>query len=303
MPYPVYEKIMFWVDKADFEVSGFGKCIYDGKDFQVTNAILLKQEGGAAHTDIDPLSLSQAQYRLRGQPGEMKFWWHSHVNMPSFMSQTDKNTITELGSHGWAVATVFNKRREVRSALSYKLNTPFGEETSYYDDKLEFEVTYPALTETETVEYTKQFDDNVTKEIPLAMNYMGKYGEHFGNNINDDGYYNRNLPAVNDPAVDDDDSDATVSGFDTLFERECAQALGCTPKRFRKRYRKANQAQVDEMAEEIAIYWVTSRGIAPTDYSNMYDRLDVGIYDNDEIDADYTDNSVVGNADLGRHDA
>lgn len=132
-----YDKILYWVDKADFEVSGFGTVTWDEADkcFVVHDAILIKQEGGSAHTDIDPTALSQAMYRARELPGELKLWWHSHVNMQVFWSGQDLSTIKELGAQGWIVASVFNKKEEVRSAFCARVDMPIiGIQAHVVDD-------------------------------------------------------------------------------------------------------------------------------------------------------------------------
>lgn len=267
IPYQIYEKIMFWVDKADFEVSGFGKCLFDGKEFQVVSAVLLKQEGGAAHTDIDAESLSRVQYQLREEPGQLKFWWHSHVDMPTFMSGTDRDTIRELGANGWALASVFNKKHESTNAISYKFVTPYGEERTYYDDKLELVVTYPALTEIEKEEFSKQFTENVKRSVTPILNSFPEYGNGYSG-----------VPTAYTPKslADGDERD-----FETIFEKECAEAVGCTVKRFRKKFWAASQEQINLLSEEIALYWVTKRGYQPRDYTGDYDTMDLAIFEED----------------------
>lgn len=130
IPRLVYEKVMYWVDNCPIEVSGFGKCTWypETKVLWIEDAHLLKQEGGAAHTDIDAQSMSSLMFKTRPQPGELRWWWHSHVDMAVFWSGQDKKTIEELGSQGWIAATVFNKKREMRSAFGIKtsVNTFFG---------------------------------------------------------------------------------------------------------------------------------------------------------------------------------
>lgn len=243
IPCHVFEKIMFWVDKADFEVSGFGKAVFDGTNFQVLDAILLKQTGSGTHTDIDPLSLSKVQYELRETPGELRFWWHSHVNMNTFMSGTDQTTLKELGSQGWAIATVFNKRREVTSALSYKYKdlkqTPFGttdKEETFYDDKLQTLIVYPALTDAQKVELTTQFDENVQqKKFGSASHKAGKF----------DSWLNY-----------------------TWYEREAAEALGLTPYTYREEIKECSPEEIVMYRQEVDAYWIKQRGYAP--YYNQY---------------------------------
>lgn len=121
----VYEKIMYWIDKAPGEISGLGKVEVQDGVFMVTSAILLEQENTSVTTDIDGQAVAKAMFELKDEPGKLNWWWHSHVNMDVFWSGTDVETIHELGKHGWFTATVLNKRREMKSAYYQKGgNTP-----------------------------------------------------------------------------------------------------------------------------------------------------------------------------------
>lgn len=113
-----YKKIMYWVDKSDVEISGLGTIKpLDNGDILVTDAILCKQINTGTSTDIDAADISKAMFELKDVDGELRFWWHSHVNMSVFWSGTDTDTIKELGANGYFVSTVFNKKRETRTAI------------------------------------------------------------------------------------------------------------------------------------------------------------------------------------------
>jgi len=124
IPKTVHDKIMYWVHKADFEVSGFGTVTYEEKkkEFTLEDAFLVKQEGTSTTTDICAKDLGKAMYEVhkRGLKGTLNFWWHSHVNMATFWSSTDRDTIKEIGANGWCIATVFNKKEEMRTAFCAK---------------------------------------------------------------------------------------------------------------------------------------------------------------------------------------
>lgn len=135
IPTHVYQKIMFWVNRADFEVSGFGKVQHSNGVLTVLDAILLKQEGTGAHTEIDPAALGKAMFELKDTPGDLNFWWHSHVKMPAFWSSQDTETIESIGANGYCVATVFNQKNEHKSAFCGAFTNPFGEsQVVRYDD-------------------------------------------------------------------------------------------------------------------------------------------------------------------------
>lgn len=133
-----YDKIMYIVGKCDKEVSGFGTTTYNDKtkDFTVHDIFLLDQEVGSAHTDIDAASLNRLAYQCTKNKvkGELNYWWHSHVNMSVFWSGQDKQTIEDLGKNGYIVASVFNKKAEIRSAVCAKSVTPFGESLFFRDE-------------------------------------------------------------------------------------------------------------------------------------------------------------------------
>jgi proteasome lid subunit RPN8/RPN11 len=127
----VFYKIMHWIDKEDYEVSGLGTIEVDHERnvMRVTDAILLKQENTSATTEIDAQATLRAmhEFRQRGSAGQLKWWWHSHVNMGVFWSGTDEAAIKCLGGAtldqpAWFVATVFNQRREMLTA--YVQNRP-----------------------------------------------------------------------------------------------------------------------------------------------------------------------------------
>lgn len=169
----VYQKIMYWVKKATGEVSGLGKVIIqEGGHLRVVSACLVKQENAAASTDMDAAAVAKAMYELREAPGHLNFWWHSHVNMAVFWSGTDTDTIREIGSNGWLVSTVFNKKSENRTAFYSKAEGVLPE---IFLDNL-------PLT---TPKYLKQSDvdawdaEYVAKTVTKYSNYSNYSGGQF----------------------------------------------------------------------------------------------------------------------------
>lgn len=159
-----YTKIMHWINKSSDEVSGFGKVIYhpETQVFQVVDAYLLKQSNGAAHTDIDAASLAKLMFTSKDVEGELKWWWHSHVNMPVFWSSTDTATIKELASQGWMAATVFNKKEEMRSAVGMLVTTPLGTDIMIKDELPTYIMDY--TDEVEVKAWDEEYDTNVQKK-------------------------------------------------------------------------------------------------------------------------------------------
>lgn len=165
-------KIKYWVGKCDKEVSGFGITIYDStkKEFVVTDVFLIEQTVGAAHTDISPEGMAKLMYNTRNEIGSLNFWWHSHVNMDVFWSGQDMETIMKLGSNGFIVASVFNKREEIRTAIAYVATSALNEnkpETVFYDDVDTF-VIRPELDKAFTDDLDRQFTELV-KDEPMRI--------------------------------------------------------------------------------------------------------------------------------------
>lgn len=161
-------KIKYWVNKASKEISGFGITEYDAAthEFTVTDVYLIEQTVGAAHTDISPEGMAKLLYKTRNEVGTLNFWWHSHVNMDVFWSGQDMDTILKLGGNGFIVASVFNKREEVRTAIAYVASSALNKnvpETVFYDDVSTF-VTPPPLDADLVADLDKQFTDLVKDE-------------------------------------------------------------------------------------------------------------------------------------------
>lgn len=157
----VYRKIMHWVNKSSNEVSGLGTLtLEEGGIFRVTSALMLPQRNGAAHTDIEPEDVNKLLFETRNEPGNLRFWWHSHVQMSVFWSGTDMDTIKKLGAHGWFLSTVFNQKNEMRSAYySFDgLQTPFGNQSLFLD---ELETQVEAAPHPDATEWDEEYTKNV----------------------------------------------------------------------------------------------------------------------------------------------
>ena len=120
------KKINYYTQAADGEVSGLGTLIRDDLGrFVVNQVFLLDQECTGTETDLDPEAISKLMVDMIGRnedPGQLKFWWHSHVNMGVFWSGTD-DTACETLSREFAFSLVVNKKRE--SLCRLDLYSPF----------------------------------------------------------------------------------------------------------------------------------------------------------------------------------
>lgn len=119
-------KIQYWADAADGEVSGLG-IVEEQEDgnMLVTEAFILEQECTAADTELDPEAISKLMTDIikdGKDPGKLKFWWHSHVNMGVFWSGTDDDCAETLSTE-YAFSLVVNKHKDRRVRLD--LYKPF----------------------------------------------------------------------------------------------------------------------------------------------------------------------------------
>lgn len=156
----VYRKIMYWVKKSKYEVSGLGTVVWDEKEqaFRVKSAMLLPQKNTTTHTEIDTKAVVKAMYELRDAEGDLRFWWHSHANMKVFWSSEDMETIRDFGSGGWVVATVFNHNYETRSAF-YGVG---GLIPNFVDD---LETVVIPFLEPKAKEWDEEYTKNVTNVV------------------------------------------------------------------------------------------------------------------------------------------
>lgn len=193
IPATIMQKLQFIVDNCDLEVSGLGTVIYDKEEnaYRVTNAILLDQEVGSAHTDLDDQAVAKALYDTRNDEGELAFWWHSHVNMNTFWSSQDHATMEAIGKNGLCVAVVMNKKEEIRGAI---VMAPQNMPTVKLDDvKIEVEYTYDfdttaLLAEIKQKVRPKTFAHHTNTSTPFwkspAIETPKTYGNYTQNELN-----------------------------------------------------------------------------------------------------------------------
>lgn len=185
IPRKVYRKIQYWMAKADIEVSGFGKVmLLPNGTISVLDAYLLKQEGGAAHTDIDGQSLGKLMFDTKDVPGELKWWWHSHVDMSVFWSGQDTTTINELSQADWCGATVFNRKGEMRSAVGIASHHDlFGTSVSVKDNLPTF-IIDPNITQADVDGWDAEYILNVKEKEEFT--YLNQYNKSYTSNTGKD---------------------------------------------------------------------------------------------------------------------
>ncbi len=174
IPNDKFQQIMWWINKAPGECSGLGKLEVDGSRFTLVKVCLCKQENTGSSTDLDASAVAKAVFELKDEPGHLNFWWHSHANMDVFWSGTDHDTIQELGNHGWLVSTVFNKKREVKTAFYQKAADPLPR---IFIDNIQTDVL-TFLDKDHIAAWDKEYEEKCKPKayVPPTYTYSGYTG-------------------------------------------------------------------------------------------------------------------------------
>lgn len=128
----VDEKMYAWTQIAEGEVSGLGLAKTWSDDdgifhIHADKLWLFEQECTAGSTDIH--SHPGAKYANRAaqmdRGNDMRFWWHSHVNMETYWSSTDEEQIESTKMPGAFLSIVTNKQGDRRVRVDF---TPYPED-------------------------------------------------------------------------------------------------------------------------------------------------------------------------------
>lgn len=95
------------------EITGIGTLKTDGNDLFVGKIFIPEQKVDTSYCEFASGALNDILDDLSDEEiSELKFRWHSHVNMNAFFSSTDEKDIEESESD-WVVNLVFNVRGEM----------------------------------------------------------------------------------------------------------------------------------------------------------------------------------------------
>lgn len=186
IPPLVFEKLVVWVSKAEGEVSGIGKiCVTKTHDFLLEDVWLLEQE--ATHADCEFSAESVAKFLIdyvdKGHKVEgLYFWWHSHGNMHTFWSGTDRATMKDWPGD-YVLAFVMNKKLEQKCLLYNKNPVPMEQEIT--PKILWGEPVNKEALEQEFTEKVKELATPIIvskyPEMPTGYNWAQTYGQQRSN--------------------------------------------------------------------------------------------------------------------------
>lgn len=127
-----WAKLMMYVTECPVEVNGFGYLqvieptrdllLASPDDIFITHQVVT---AGSAEAHRDTVALALDRAAQAGRSREMRFQWHSHVDMGAYHSLVDMDAIDGYGEAGsqWMVSMVLNRRGE--HATRMDVYTPF----------------------------------------------------------------------------------------------------------------------------------------------------------------------------------
>jgi proteasome lid subunit RPN8/RPN11 len=114
-----HRKLFTYAKFAPDEIGGLGLVKSDGKEFTIYDVLLVDQDAGATHTELDESAVAKLMCDMMAQKkdvSELKLWWHSHAGFSTFWSGQDHSTVDKLGiTAPWYLAVVVNKAGEYRA--------------------------------------------------------------------------------------------------------------------------------------------------------------------------------------------
>ena len=119
IPVDVWQRMMGYINACNTEINGFGHVRTIGNTILVEDVFILDQQASAAHVTVDQAALDAYVYQMilaGGNPGSIRFQWHSHVDMEAYFSFVDTANIENWPGE-WLVSFVGNRRGEYQCRL------------------------------------------------------------------------------------------------------------------------------------------------------------------------------------------
>jgi len=115
-----WRKLQTYVQLCATEISGFGIISQTGPlRFNLEDVFIFEQEATDVHVTVSDEVMHRQLFQL-DQAGlkisTVRFQWHSHVNMPAYMSMVDTDNIDRYPGD-WMISMVINKRGEFKTRL------------------------------------------------------------------------------------------------------------------------------------------------------------------------------------------
>jgi hypothetical protein len=132
-PLHLWQKMQAYIQACPVEINGFGTVEVREGVVHITDIFILDQVATGASVEVDETALQQYignLIRNGGDPGAIKFQWHSHVNMKAYFSGTDTDNI-DRWTGDWLISYVGNKRGEYAIRYDQFRPVPLGDIAVY----------------------------------------------------------------------------------------------------------------------------------------------------------------------------
>jgi hypothetical protein len=118
----VNDKLWEYTHSVNTEIAAWGYVEPNDEDFIVSEVFLVPQTVSATEVDFvsDGLPYAVDKAMNEGKIDQLRFCWHSHVNMGTGYSGTDEDMIRKVRDAGpipWLVNVIFNKQGDTNGRL------------------------------------------------------------------------------------------------------------------------------------------------------------------------------------------
>lgn len=161
-----HSDLRHYIRMCNAEIGGFGYVTMDDNgDFFVDEIFLVEQTVTGTTVDFTDEGLVYAIKKARedGRTNDMRFCWHSHVDMSAFWSGTDETMIENLnnGITPWFVSLVQNKKHEHEQRVDF---FPPKGDISTFAPQITFELDLFYIPEKPDERLTEAYKELVTHE-------------------------------------------------------------------------------------------------------------------------------------------
>jgi len=193
--------IAHYIRHCDYEIGGFGYVtMNENGDFFVDEIFLVEQTvtGGSVDFMDDGLAYAIQKATDDNRIEDLKFCWHSHVNMSAFWSSTDESMIegANNGMTPYLVSLVQNKSGEFKTRVDFFPNGPLGQFTKQVEYELDLYYQQPEIPDHITETYDKLVTEK-TEKYTYPSGYKSKpisqgRADYLQKKVYDDGYASLN---------------------------------------------------------------------------------------------------------------
>ena len=165
----VQKKMFAWTQLAQGEVSGLGLVRKTTNTRGIVQRLcvdhleLLDQECNQVHTSLDETAVARFCHEATemGRGGDVRFWWHSHVDMDVYFSGKDRRTIEKLTKEDFLLSMVTNKEGDYRLRLDVQPN----DDQRYVMDDLNYKLAMGTIPDELEEEYHDKVDQSIVYNI------------------------------------------------------------------------------------------------------------------------------------------